>query len=96
MSRVKQTAPIAGRTFVTVKQDDLVPVEREVLAQAIVNISKSFDRLIKSGLNRRAIIILIASETKLGLGQIENVLCSLERLAHNYTHSPSGKKSEFS
>lgn len=63
---------------------DEPPVTKEVLAQAIVNISKSFDRLLKSGLNKRAIIILIAHDTKLGIGQIENVLGSLERLAYNY------------
>lgn len=66
-------------------QDETAPIEREVLAQAIVNISSSFARLLKFGLNRRAITVLIAYDTKMGIGQIENVLDSLERLAQNYT-----------
>jgi len=70
---------------VKVVQDETAPVEREVLARAIVNISNSFTRLLKSGMNKRAVTILIAYDTKLGIGQIENVLGSLERLAQNYT-----------
>lgn len=70
---------------VKIIQDETAPVEREVLAQAIIHISNSFTRLLKSGMNKRAIIILIAYDTKLGIGQIENVLGSLERLAINYT-----------
>jgi hypothetical protein len=70
---------------VKIVQDETAPVEREVLAQDIVSISKSFDKLLRSGLNKRAIIVLIAYDTKLGIGQIENVLGSLESLAKNYT-----------
>lgn len=70
---------------VSIVQDADMPVETKILAQAIVNISNNFSRLTRSGLNRRAITILIAYDTKLGIGQIENVLGSLDRLAENYT-----------
>lgn len=76
-----------GRRSESIKvvQDISAPVEREVLAQSIVNISRSFEKLTASGLNRRAVTILIAYDTKLGIGQIENVLGSLDTLAQNYT-----------
>lgn len=74
-----------SKPSVKIIQDPETPVEREVLAQAIVNISKSFERLLRSGVNRRAVVILIAYDTKLGIGQIENILGSLDRLAQNYT-----------
>lgn len=76
---------MSGAIDVKVKQDEQSPIEVEVLAQAIVSISTSMKRLLKSGMNRKAIVVLIAHDTKLGHGQIENVLGSLERLAQTYT-----------
>lgn len=83
MSELKKSD--VGQRLTKIIQEESTPVEREVLAQAIVNISKSFDKLLRSGLNKRAVVILIAYDTKLGIGQIENVLGSLDRLAQNYT-----------
>ena len=68
-----------------VVQDPDAPVDQEVLAQAIVNISSSFKKLLKSGLNRRAVIALVANDTGLGRGTIGCVLDSIENLAKNYT-----------
>ena len=68
-----------------VKQQDENPIEHEVLAQSIVSISASFKKLLKSGLNRKAIVVLIAHDAKMGHGQIESVLRSLDRLAEEYT-----------
>lgn len=73
----------SGRIHVTQVDDN--PIEVEVLAQSIVSMSASLKRLTKSGLNRKAIVVLVAHDTKLGHGQIENVLGSLERLAQTYT-----------
>lgn len=73
------------RRPVKIIQDPTAPVEREVLAQAIVNISKSFTKLTQSGLNRRAIIALISDDTRFTKGTINDVLTSLESLAKNYT-----------
>jgi hypothetical protein len=60
-------------------------VTKEVLATAIVQISGAVKSLEKSGLNRRAIIALIADDTKLGKGTINTVLNSIGDLAKNYT-----------
>lgn len=60
------------------------PVTGEVLADAILKISDAAKSLEKSGLNKRAIIALIADDTKLGKGTINTVLNSLEDLAKNY------------
>lgn len=68
-----------------VKQDDENPIAVEVLAAAIVTISMSFKKLLKSGLNRRAVVALIRDDTSLGKGTIEVVLDSLENLANAYT-----------
>ena len=70
---------------VRVVQDPEIPIEREVLAQAVIDISSSFTKLTRSGLNRRAIVALIADDTKFGKGVIEDILRSLDGLAKNYT-----------
>lgn len=68
------------------------PVTKEVLADAILKISDAAKQLEKSGLNKRAIIALIADDTKLGKGTINTVLNSLEDLAKNYA-KPKGTNS---
>lgn len=70
---------------IKVVQDPEKPVEKEVLAEAIIKISKSFGQLLSSGLNRKAIIALIQYDTKLGYGVIEALLRSLETLAESFT-----------
>lgn len=64
---------------VTVKKSD-VPESKEILAEAIVRIGEAFQKLQQSGLNRKAIIILIQAETKLSRHNIELVLDALPRL----------------
>jgi hypothetical protein len=64
---------------------DVVPVTKEVLATAIVSISDAVKRLYGGGLNRRAVVALIADDTKLGKGTIEAVLDSLLDLRRMYT-----------
>lgn len=68
-----------------VKQDAEAPVEKEVLAAAIVQIGDSLKRLYDSGLNRRAVVALLADDTKLGKKTIEAVLDSLADLRRTYT-----------
>jgi len=65
-------------------QDEESPVEKDVLATAIVQISSAMKRLSKSGINRKGIVALVNDDTKLGKGLIETVLISLENLAKNY------------
>jgi hypothetical protein len=73
----------AQKAIVVQKED--APVEKEVLATAIVSISDAVQKLYKSGLNRRAVVALIADDTKLGKGTIETVLASLLDLRKTYT-----------
>jgi hypothetical protein len=69
---------------VVIVQDETKPVPREILAQAIAEIGSSFRHLRMSGLNRRAIIVLVAHSAKLGHGTIEAVLDALENLRRDY------------
>ena len=56
------------------------PESKEILAEAIVRIGSAMDALTKSGLNERAIVVLIHAETKIGLGDIRTVLGALKKL----------------
>ena len=56
------------------------PETTEILAEAITNIGDAVVRLNKSGLNRKAIVILLQAETKLSRKDIETVLDALPRL----------------
>jgi hypothetical protein len=71
-------------TKVTVEQSD-PPIDKKVLAQAVVDISKAFKDLQKSGLNRKAIIVLVAHKASVYMSQVEIVLNALDRLADDYT-----------
>jgi len=65
---------------VKVKKSD-PPESKEILAEAIVRIGDAMNKLTKdSGLNERAIIILIQAETKLTRRDITTVLNALKRL----------------
>lgn len=57
----------------------------ETLAEAIKAISKGLRRLESSGLNRRAITVLVAHHSKVSHRNIEKVLDSLDKLAATYT-----------
>jgi hypothetical protein len=60
----------------------------ESLVIGIITIKKAMEELMKSGLNRRAIIVLIQDRTKLSKDHIEktlDALCSLEKWYTNYT-----------
>lgn len=66
-------------------QDDEKPIEKKILAQALVDMSKSMKSLLASGLNRQAIVILIHDRSKIGKTHIEIVLNNLEALREDYT-----------
>lgn len=74
-----------SKRLIKIEQDEEKPIETKVLAQAIVDISKAFRALSASGLNRKAIITLIAADSGLGKGTVDAVLQSLESLAKTYT-----------
>jgi hypothetical protein len=82
-------------TKAKIVQDEEAPVEREVLATAIVSISDAVKRLYDGGLNRRAVVALIADDTKLGKGTISAVLDSLLELRKTYTSESQVKDTLF-
>lgn len=56
------------------------PESTEVLASAIVKIGEAAEALRKSGLNEKAIVVLLAHETKVGMNDIRTVLAGLRQL----------------
>ncbi|NEU94791.1 hypothetical protein [Bradyrhizobium uaiense] len=58
--------------------------EPDSLAEAIAKIAGGFDRLQKSGLNRKAIVILLNDWTGVGKRDIERVLSGLADLPKVY------------
>ena len=72
---------------VTVKKSD-PPETVEILAEAVIRISSGFTRLKESGLNYKAIVILIQAETKISRRDIEAVLNALPRLSGWYCRKP--------
>lgn len=72
------------RTKVMIAQDADKPVETSVLAQAIVDISAAAKRLAQSGLNRKAVVILLAHQCGLGQGTVKTVLDGIEELQATY------------
>jgi len=67
---------------ITVVDDEEVP--RELLAESIVRISDSFTKLAASGLNRRAIVVLVRHASHLGMRDVALVLNTLEDLKERY------------
>ncbi len=57
---------------------------KEILALTIEQASEALRKLLNSGLNRKAIVILVQAETKLGMGAIEQVIDSLSNLSKTY------------
>ncbi len=72
------------RAKITVKQDDEKPVSREVLAKAIVDMSEAATRLTSSGLNRKAVIILLSESSGVNRTDIKHVLDCMESLQTTY------------
>ena len=71
------------------KEGEEVPVE--VLASAITAIAAGMERVNKSRLTRRALVILLNAETKVPFYAIEKVLNGLDDLEKTYC-KPRAKK----
>lgn len=65
---------------ISVKKNEQQPESKEILAEAIVRIGKAFEDLQKSGLNKRAILVLVQAETKIAMRDIKAVIDALPRL----------------
>lgn len=59
------------------------------LAEAIRGVSAGLDKLFATGLNRRAIIVLLDDSTGVGKRNIEKVLDGLSTLAKDFTQGGS-------
>jgi len=70
---------------VIIKQDPEAPVEREVLATAIVKISEAIEALKKSGVNEYAVIVLLHDKTGVAKGLLKHIFGALADLKRDYT-----------
>lgn len=73
-----------AKKVVTVVQDAEKPVDKAVLAKAIVDLSAAAKRLAAGGLNRKAVVVLLSHDTGVGQGVIKAVLESMEHLQQTY------------
>lgn len=62
------------------------PIERPVLATAIMEISKAFRTLNQSGLNKKAIVVLVAHLAGQSQSTVRSVLDALSNLEREYTN----------
>lgn len=69
---------------VVVEQNPDAPIEKGVLAKAIIDISNAATALAKSGLNRKAIVLLIAHSSSQYQNTVARVLDALESLKKDY------------
>lgn len=69
---------------VKVVQDEQKPVETSVLAQAVVDIAAAAKRLSLSGLNRKAIVLLISHDSGCSQAAVKAVLDSMANLQATY------------
>lgn len=77
------TADTAKRR-ITVVNDPIEPVPDTLLAQSIVKMSDSLERLIKSGLNEHAILVLVSAETHISRRDVKLILDCLRDLRRLY------------
>jgi hypothetical protein len=77
-------APTAPRLKIKIEQDPEKPVEKSILAQEILKISRAVQSLQASGLNRKAIVVLLAHSTHFGHGDVKIFLEALADLERDY------------
>jgi hypothetical protein len=73
---------------VKIEQDAEKPVEKVVLAAAILKISEAMEDLRKSGLNEDAIIVLVRDRTGIAKGTLKAVFSALASLRRDYASPP--------
>lgn len=71
---------------VNVTQDEDAPVPKDVLANEICRLSDSANKLLASGLNEKAVVVLLHDATKIPKNKITAVLDALAQLRTDYTH----------
>lgn len=78
MARQVRNTRSDARRVVVVKSDP--PETTEILADAIVRLSEAHEKLKSSGLNRKAIILLLNDATGVGKRDIATILDAMPRL----------------
>lgn len=73
-----------SKVKVSVQQDPEKPVEKLVLAQAIVDIAGAMKKLLASGLNERAVVTLVAASTGFGHGTVRTVMQAINNMERDY------------
>ena len=76
---------------VKVVQAEIDPVPVEVLATSIRSIGISMRRIEASGLERRALALLLADSSRLSMSVVLQVLKALETLERDYVRKPKVK-----
>ncbi len=74
------------RPKVNVVQDEETPIPKDILANEICKLSDAANKLLLSGLNEKAIVVLLKEETGLSKRDIVLVLNALSQLRNDYTH----------
>lgn len=74
-----------ARRVQVVKSDP--PETTEILAESIVRLGEAVKKLDASGMNRKAIVLLLHDVTKVGKRDIEDILDAIPRLRGWYCRS---------
>lgn len=77
---------------ITVKVNEENPEPMELIAKSIIEISDAFDKINKSSLSRRAIVLLLQDITKLGQRDINSILDAAPKLKSFYIKSLANGK----
>lgn len=62
-------------------------VTKEMLSTAICKLSDSANELLASGINEKAILVLLADSSKMSKKSIKKVLDAMAQLRADYTHA---------
>lgn len=65
------------KTNLKIKQDPKNPVPAEVIADALIKLSRAIKVLEETKLNRRAIVILLSHSSRVNMTDVEKVVDSL-------------------
>lgn len=77
---------------IEVKLNEEQPESTEIIAASIIKISDGFSRLLRSGLNERALLVLIKDHTGVAMHEVKKVMDCLPRLKEIYCRQQKPKK----
>lgn len=77
---------------VAVKQTENQPIPAEIIAASIVRIASGIEKVNQSGLNQKALILLVSHASGVTQAQVRKVLNGLSSLQEQYLTKPRQKK----